>query len=119
MDITLVVHIPIIALVNLGIIYLWNLKVRNRAMRSQAVWVFSFFGSLFNVWGLDVIQRDFVVETLHSMVVVSAGCWLVFVLATNAKYLAIYGWSKRDFWLDYAGDLVSFIISGILIYLAT
>lgn len=118
MDIIQVIHIPIIALINLGIIYLWNLKVRNRAMRSQAFGPFV-FGSLFNVWGLDVIQRDFVVESLYSMVIVSAGCWLVFVLATNAKYLAIYGWSKRDFWLDYAGDLVSFIISGILVYLVT
>lgn len=88
-------------------------------MRSQAVWAFAFLGSLFNVWGLDVIQREFMVESALNMVIVSAGCWLVFVLATNAKYLAIYGWSKRDFWLDYAGDLVSFIFSGILIYLAT
>lgn len=119
MGISQIVHIPIIALINLGIIYFWNLKVRNRAFRSPGVWVLSFFGSLFNVWGLDVVQRDFVVESVPNMVLVSAGCWLVFVLATNAKYLAIYGWSKRDFWLDYAGDLVSFIISGILIYLAT
>lgn len=119
MGIAQIVHIPIIALINLGIIYLWNLKVRNRAMRSQTVWVLSFFGSLFNVWGLDVVQRDFVVESLPNMIVVSAGAWLVFVLATNAKYLSIYGWSKRDFWLDYAGDLVSFIVSGILIYVAT
>lgn len=88
-------------------------------MKSRAVWAMSFFGSLFNIWGLDVIQRDFEVESLYKMIVVSAGCWLVFVLATNAKYMEIYGWSKRDFWLDYAGDLVSFILSGIIIYLAT
>lgn len=114
-----VIHIPIIALVNLGVIYFWNLKMRNRVMKSPAIWGLSFFGSLFNVWGLDVIQRDFVVQSIPHMIIVSAGCWLVFVLATNAKYLAIYGWSKRDFWLDYGGDLVSFIFSGILIYLAT
>lgn len=88
-------------------------------MRTPLIWAVSLFGSLFNVWGLDVIQRDFVVETLPSMITVSAGCWLVFVLATNAKYLVVYGWSKRDFWLDYGGDLLSFILSGILIFLAT
>jgi hypothetical protein len=119
LGISQIVHIPIIALINLGIIYFWNLKVRNRAFRSPSVWGLSFFGSLFNVWGQDVVQRDFVVESVPNMVLVSAGCWIVFVLATNAKYLAIYGWSKRDFWLDCVGDLISFIISGILIYLAT
>ncbi len=114
-----VLHIPIIALINLGFIYLWNLKIRSRAMRTPKVWAASFFGSLFNVWGLDVIQRDFVVDSLPNMIKVSAGCWLVFVVATNAKYLVIYGWSKRDFWLDYGGDLVSFILAGILIYVST
>lgn len=88
-------------------------------MKSQDFWPMAFFGSLFNVWGLDVILRDFEVESFYRMVVVSIGCWLVFVLATNVKYLGIYSWSKRDFWLDCAGDLVSFIISGILIYLVT
>lgn len=114
-----VLHIPVIALVNLGFIYLWNLKVRNRAMKTPQVWLFALFGSLFNVWGLDVIQRDFVVDTLPNMIKVSAGCSLVFVLATNAKYRVIYGWSKRDFWLDYAGDLLSFILAGILIFIST
>lgn len=119
MGISQIVHIPVIALVHLGITYLWNLKLRNRAMKSPAVWALALFGSLFNVWGLDVVQRDFVVDSVPNMITVSAGCWLVFVLATNAKYLAIYGWSKRDFWLDYGGDLVCFVVTGILIYLAT
>ncbi len=114
-----VVHIPIIALIQLGLVYLWNLKVRNRAFRSKTIWLLAGFGCLFNVWGLDVIQRDFVVDSLPNMLTVSAGCWLVFVIATVAKYSAIYSWSKRDFWLDYGGDLLAFLLSGTLIYLAT
>lgn len=114
-----VIHIPIIALIHLGLIYVWNLKIRKRAIRSKQVWLLSGFGALFNVWGLDVIQRDFVVDSLPNMLIVSAGCWLVFVVATTAKYYAIYGWSKKEFWLDYGGDLIGFLLSGTLIYLAT
>ncbi len=114
-----VLHIPIIALINLGVIYLWNKKVRKRVFQTPKIWLYSFFGSLFNVWGLDVIQRNFVVENVPDMIKVSAGCWLVFVVATNAKYLVIYNWSKRDFWLDYGGDLVSYLLAGILIFVAT
>lgn len=114
-----VVHIPIIALIQLGLLYLWNKKVRNRAFNSRMVWALAGFGCLFNVWGLDVIQRDFVVDSLPNMFTVSAGCWLVFVAATVSKYYAIYGWSKREFWLDYGGDLAAFLLSGTLIYLAT
>jgi hypothetical protein len=113
------VHIPIIALVILGISYLWNLKISKRSFKSKQIWILAFFGPLFNVWGLDVLQREFGINSLYGVVQLSAGAWLVFVLATNAKYLAIYGWSKRDFWLDYGGDLLCFIISGLLIYAAT
>jgi hypothetical protein len=114
-----IVHIPIIAMVQLAFTYVWNLKVRNRAFKSKTIWLLSFFGALFNVWGLDVIQRSFEVDTIHDMILVSAGCWLVFVVATSAKYYAVYGWSKREFWLDYGGDLIGFLLSGALIYLAT
>ncbi|MBC7714368.1 MAG: hypothetical protein H7177_13570 [Rhizobacter sp.] len=114
-----VVHIPIIALIQLGFLYVWNLKMRNRAFRSKTIWMLAGLGSLFNVWGLDVIQRDFGVDTLFGMLEVSAGCWLVFVVATTAKYYAVYGWSKREFWLDYGGDLLAFLLSGSLIYAAT
>ncbi len=114
-----VIHIPIIALIQLGLIYVWNKKMRNRVFKSKEVWTLAGLGCLFNVWGLDVIQRNFVVDSLHNMLLVSVGCWLVFVAATVSKYYPIYGWSKRDFWLDYGGDLVAFVLSGTIIYLAT
>lgn len=114
-----IIHIPIIALIHLGALYFWNLKLRDRAFKSKQIWLLSFFGSLFNVWGIDVLQREFVVDSLYGVLQLSVGCWLVFVVATNAKYLSIYGWSKRDFWLDYGGDLLCFILSGMLIYAAT
>jgi hypothetical protein len=113
------IHIPIIALVHLGLIYLWNLKFRNRAFRAPLTWLLAGFGSLFNVWGLDVLQREFMVDSVYGVIQLSAGCWLVFIVATSAKYLSIYGWSKRDFWLDYGGDLACFLLSGLLIYSAT
>jgi hypothetical protein len=114
-----IIHIPIIAMIQLTLTYFWNLKVRHRTFKGHKVWLAAIFGSLFNVWGLDVIQRDFIVDDLYGMILLSAGCWLVFVVATNAKYMAIYGWSKRDFWLDYGGELLCFLLSGILIYIAT
>jgi len=114
-----IIHIPIIALIHLGITYVWNKKMRQRSLSGPLVWSLAIFGSLFNVWGLDVVQRDFMIDSLYEMIQLSAGCWLVFVLATNAKYWAIYGWSKREFWLDCGGDLLCFLLSGILIYLLT
>ena len=114
-----IAHIPVIALIHLGFIYIWNLKVRNRAFRSKQIWIFAIFGSLFNVWGLDVIQREFTVDTVLEMIELTGGCWIVFVLATNAKYLPIYGWSKREFWLDYGGELIGFMLAGALVFAAT
>ena len=111
--------IPIIAIVNLGLMYVWNLKVRNRAFKTPKIWIIAALGSLFNVWGLDVIQREFMIDTVPQMIRTSAGTWLVFVLATNAKYMAIYGWSKREFWLDYGGDWVGFLLAGFLVYVST
>ena len=119
MDHKQIIYIPIIALVAVAFTYGWNLKVRNRAFKSSEVWFLSLFGSLFNVWGLDVLQRELGVETVHNMVLLSASVWFVFVMATYAKYIPIYGWSKRDFWLDYGGDLISFILSGLLVFAVT
>ncbi|MBY0414549.1 MAG: hypothetical protein K2Q18_10300 [Bdellovibrionales bacterium] len=112
-------YIPIIALVHLGFIYIWNLKIRKRAFSGKKTWGLAFFGSIFNVWGLDALTRELVVDSIPDMIKVSTACWLVFVLATNAKYLAIYGWSKREFWLDYGGDWVGFIVAGILVFVMT
>jgi hypothetical protein len=50
---------------------------------------------------------------------ISFGSWLVFVFATSAKYYAINGWSKKEFWLDYGGDLIGFFILGLGIYIIT
>ena len=114
-----IVHIPVIALINLGFIYFWSLKIRKKPLTGRAAWASAMFGAFFSTWGLDVMQRDFVSEGLLQAIRVSVGCWLVFVLAINLKYKAIYGWSRKDFWLDYGGDLLGFILVGILLYLAT
>lgn len=88
-------------------------------IQDRRVWLFYGFGAFFNVWGIDVVHRAFMVDSFKNMLIMSTGCWLVFVAATTAKYYAIYGWSKTDFWLDYGGDLMAFLISGSFIYLAT
>lgn len=113
------IYIPIIAMVLVIVSYYWNLKIHHRKFIGFQRWILVFMGFLFNVWGLDVIQREFMVDNGFEMLKVCTGSWLVFVIATNVKYATVYGWSKRDFWLNYGGDLVNFIVAGLLIFLVT
>jgi hypothetical protein len=113
------VHIPIIALVQLVFSYYWSKKIRYRLVYTRKICLISAIGAFLNVWGLDVILHVFEVSNLKNAFIVSAGCWLVFVVGNSAKYYEIYGWSKKDFWLDYGGDFLGIVLSGLLIYLAT
>lgn len=113
------IHIPVIALINLGVMYLWNLKVQKRRFESAQVWLFSFVGSLFTTWGLDVLARMLEVESWKGIVYLSTGCWLVFNVANQLKFIPINKYSFKSFWLDTIGEWVYFTLIGILIFLET
>ena len=110
------IHIPAIALISLIFTYFWNLKVKNRVFRSPYVWGATALGALFSTWGLDVLMQGLEAESYYDSVQISAGVWLVFILATNLKYGVIYSLPRRDFWADYGGDLLALILAGVLIY---
>ncbi len=113
------IYIPLIALILLGLTVLWDLKIKQTKIKSLKNKAIIYLCLSFNVWGLDVIQREFNSDSWFGILKICLGAWLVFVVATNVKHSLDNGWSKREFWLNYGGDLANFIVAGALLHLAT
>ncbi|MDD4974063.1 MAG: DUF1761 family protein [Bacteriovorax sp.] len=112
-------YLPIAALTNSLFYLFWQKKMGLKKIHGFKTLSLIFFGSLFNAWGLDVIQRMLEIFTIVQMMKISLGCWLMIAAATSAKHYAVNGWSKKNFWIDYGGDLIGFMIMGLIIYALT
>jgi hypothetical protein len=112
-------YLPIAALINSIFVIIWQKKVGKKTIQGVKVLSFIFIGSLFNAWGIDVIHRIDDVTTVEHMMQVSLGCWLFISASTSAKHYLMNGWSIRLFWIDCLGDLVGFILMGLIIYYYT
>lgn len=112
-------YLPIAALINSLFTFFWQKHLGHKVIKGLSLWTLVFIGSLFNAWGMDVLQRLVEVVSLTHMLQISLGCWLFIVVATTAKHHALNGWSKKVFWIDYAGDLIGFILMGLIIYALT
>lgn len=112
-------YLPVTAVISSLFHLFWQKTLAQKKIRTFNALGVIFLGSLFNAWGLDVMQRMLDIFTLIQMMKISLGCWLMFSAATSAKYYAINGWPKRIFWIDYGGDLISFILMGLIIYALT
>lgn len=112
-------YLPIAALVNGFFILFWQQKIGAKKIQGITCYVFIFLGSLLNAWGIDVVGRLADIGNLYHVLEVSLGCWLMFVAATSAKHYAVNGWSKKNFWIDYGGDLIGFVMMGLIIFALT
>ena len=97
----------------------WQKIVGKKKVHGLGAFILIFFGSLFNAWGMDVLQRLLEVYTIFQMMKISLGCWLMFAASTSAKHYAVHGWSKKNFWIDYGGDLIGLMVMGLIIYALT
>lgn len=112
-------YLPIAALINGFFTLMWQKKVGHKKIQGTKILCLIFIGSFFNAWGLDVIHRLVEVSTLTHVLQVSLGFWLFIVVSTSAKHHAINGWPKKLFWIDYGGDLIGFMIMGLVVYALT
>lgn len=112
-------YLPIAALINTLVVYYWQKLMGDKKIVGPKVWSLVIVGSLFNAWGMDVIQRLVEVTTLNHMLQISLGCWLFIAVSTSAKHYALNGWSKKTFWINYTGDLIGFILMGLIIFSLT
>jgi hypothetical protein len=110
-------YLVIAAMVSSYFIFVWQKKRRHIKVSGKGPWCLIFFGSLFNAWVLDVLQRQLGVITLSQMMQVVLGCWFFILVSTTAKHYALNGWSKKIFWLDHVEDLISFTLMGLVVYL--
>jgi hypothetical protein len=112
-------YLLIIAFIHLIFVYGWSTKVRNRPIKGRKIWLLCALSSVCTAWGIDALQRIYAIESFMAVAQISFGSWLVFVFATSARHCAINGWSKKEFSLDYGGDLIGFFILGLGIYIIT
>ena len=112
-------YLPIAAVVNGLFQIFWQKQVAGKTLKRFWPLALVFVGSLLNAWGIDVIQRVYDIFSFVHVMKVSLGCWLMFSAATSAKHYADNGWSKKNFWIDYGGDLIGFSLMGIIIYVLT
>ncbi len=96
--------------------YFWITKVAKKEVKGIGVFVILILSSFFVAWGIDVIQKYLDISSIVHIIKISLGCWIMFAVATGSKHYAINGMSKKKFWIDYGGDLVSYLLSGILIW---
>lgn len=112
-------YLAIAALVNSFFYIFWHKQFGPKKVYELQTLVLIFIASFFNAWGMDVIQRMLDVFTLIQMMKISLGCWLMFAVATSVKHYKVNGWSRKNFWIDYGGDLIGFMIMGQVIYALT
>ncbi|MFA6237812.1 MAG: hypothetical protein WC635_10830 [Bacteriovorax sp.] len=112
-------YIPIAASVSSVFTFIWQKKIGHKQIQGIKTLGLIFFGAILNCWGMDVLQRMVDVTTFNQMMQVSLGCWIYIAAATSAKHYALHGWSKKSFWIDYGGDLASFLLMGSIIYALT
>lgn len=112
-------HIPIVALLNLFVIYISQLKLRKRQISGKQEWFFLFIASLLNTWGLDVLNHLVTTDTLVDALKISLGIWLLFTAASSYKNYRFRSLPLKEFWLDYVGDLFSYLFIGVGIYVCT
>lgn len=112
-------HLLVAASVNCLITIAWQKIMARRKSPSFLISFLIFLGSFFSAWGMDVLQRLLEVFTIFQMMKISLGCWLMFAAATGAPHYAVNGWSKKNFWIDYIGDLIGFMFMGLVIYALT
>lgn len=110
------IYLLLAALLNTGVQYVWKRKSGGAVVVDRNGLVLIFIGSFCSAWGIDVIQRGLEVLTFEHILKVSLGCWLMFAVATAAKHYQINGWSMKQFKSDYIGDLIGFLVMGILIH---
>lgn len=112
-------YLPIAAIFNCFFIFIWQQKLGRKKIQGLISFLLIFTGSLLNAWAIDVIGRLADISSLNHVVEVSLGCWLMLAAATSAKYYAVNGWSQKNFWIDYGGDLIGFQLMGLIIYALT
>ncbi len=113
------VYIPVIALFNLAIVAFWHKKFRKKLFVGKNDWIWLFACSFLNTWGIDVLSRLAVTHSWMDALKVSFGAWFLFSAATAHKYYRLNARGPKEFWLDYGGDLVSYIFMGIGVYICT
>lgn len=119
MDLSEWYHILIAALANCIFYLIWQKLVGQKKIRGLKTFGIIIIGIFFNAWGLDVMQRLLEITSLLNMMKISLGCWLMVAVATSAKHYAVNGWSKKNYWIDYGGDLCGFMLMGAVIYVLT
>jgi len=77
--------------------FLWIKKWKSKEMRSAQSLLILFVSSFAIAWGIDVIQKELDIFSFVHIVKISLGCWLMFAVASGAKFLYIDGWNKKDF----------------------
>jgi hypothetical protein len=112
-------YIPLVALLNLGVIYLCHVKLLKRPISGKQEWFMLYIASFLNTWGLDVLQHLVTTDNLFDVLKISLGAWLLFTAATSYKHYRFRSLTFRQFWLDFGGDLISYMIVGIGIYVCT
>jgi hypothetical protein len=112
-------YLFVAALVNSCLQFFWMTKIANKSVQGVKVYSVIFIGSLLSAWGIDVLQRMLDIFTIVHILKIALGCWLMFAAATASKHYAVNHQSIKQFWLDYGGDLVGFLVMGLIIYALT
>lgn len=108
-------YLTLAAVANTFLQFFWKLKLTKKTVDLTAL-ALILVGSFCTAWGIDVIQRGLEIMTFVHVFKVSLGCWLMVAVATAAKHYRINNWSMKQFKLDYGGDLIGFLLMGVIIH---
>lgn len=111
-------YIFFLALLNFGLVYFYQLKIHKRRISDKKDLVFLFVASLLNTWGMDTMHSLLDPENWTDSFKIALGVWLLFTAASSFKYYRFNSLPFKKFWLDYGGDLISylFISAGVYAY---
>lgn len=112
-------YIPIVALFNVGLIYFYHLKINKRRVSGKGNWAIHFIISFFNTWGIDTLHHLTNSSSWMDAFKIALGAWLLFTAATSYKYYRFDSLPFKKFWLDYGGDLLSYMFISASVYTLT
>lgn len=99
--------------------FFWIKKLKSKDMRSAQSLLILFVSSFAIAWGIDVIQKELDIFKFIHIIKISLGCWLMIAVASGAKLQYINGWNRKNFLIEYGGELISYLLIGTVVYVLT
>jgi hypothetical protein len=109
---------PITVICYLLFLLFWNKFILKKTIKYKEYPLFLIAGVLIN-WGIVILERLFEVQKLEHTLKIGLGAWFIFVFSHHLKTIKLNEWSFKECRQVFLGEILSFFVIAIMIYVLT